>query len=312
MRRTTIIILTVAFLICMSLPVLADKIGLRAEEATDIVVGKIKHAKSFYAKNRWGDELIMSEVNLKVDKALKGGQYDEVVFIVEGGEVGDVMLRVSSVPLFKEGETAVFYLKNKDNRFEYLDREELDLPGAKAKPAAKPTCCKTFAKWPSMTVPFYINPTNKDMSTDCAVNEITAGAISWNAISGINLQFSGETDTAIIKSDYENVIFFRDDPSGSTIAVTYIWYTKKSGTITAFDMIIYDSWAFFGLGGSCSSTCNNDGFYLQPIATHELGHAIGLDHNRCQSSIMYPYASYCEDESLSGDDATCVQGLYGN
>lgn len=310
-KREIIITVTVAFLLCLSLPVLADKISLRAEEATDIVAGKIKQVKSFYAKNQWGDELIMSEVTLRVDKALKGGPHDELIFTVEGGEVGDVVLRVSSVPFFKEGETAVLYLKKKDSRFEYLDSEGIDVSFAKAKPAPGPTCCKTFAKWTNPDVRFLINPNTSDMESSCVENEIIAAANRWNSNSGINLIFRGETDTTSVKSDSDNVIFFRNDPSGSTIAVTYIWYTKKNGTITAFDMIIYDSWAFFGLERQCSPQCDN-GFYLQPIAAHELGHAIGLDHNRCQSSIMYPYASYCVNESLSADDITCVQSLYGD
>ena len=299
-----------AFILCLTLIVQADKIDRRTEEATDIVVGKIKQVKSYYATNKWGDELIMSQVTMKVDKALKGKQHGEVTFVVEGGEVDDIVLRASSIPLFEEGEVIVLYLKKKDDRFEYLDSEGFDVSGPKAKPSAKLSCCKTFAKWPDPNVPFYINPNTFDMSSNCIVDEISAGAADWNNASGVNLQYSGRTSKIAISSSDENVIFFRDDPSGSTIAVTYIWYTKKGGSIIAFDMIIYDSWVYFGLTGHCNDNCLA-GFYLQPIAAHELGHAIGLDHNRCQSSLMYPYASYCEENRLSTDDTTCVQSLYG-
>jgi hypothetical protein len=314
MKRLIIMTVALTFLLCLSFPVQADKIDQRAKEATNIVVGKIKQIKSFYATNKWGDDLIMSEVTLKVDKVHKGDQVDEVTFIVEGGTVGDIVLRVSSVPLFEEGETMILYLKKKDSRFEYLDSEKIALSGAKAKPSppSKPptlSCCKTFAKWSSPDVAYFINPNGGDMSGDCVIGEIGASASAWNDVSGINLQYAGLTTFAKIDSSDGNIIFFRDDPSGSTIAVTYIWYTKKGG-ITAFDMVFYDKWDFFALLGSCKQNCGG-GFYLEPIAAHEFGHAIGLDHNRCQDSLMYPYADYCEDGLLSPNDEACVQSLYG-
>ena len=318
MKRLIIITIALFFLLCLSFPVHAAKIDRRAEEATNIVAGKIKQIKSFNATNKWGDDLIMSEVTLKVDKVHKGEQNDEVTFVVEGGAVGDIVLRVSSVPLFEEGEALILYLKKKDSRFEYLDSEKIPLSGAKAKPSppSKPTlpCCKTFAKWSSLNVDYYINPINFDMSPDCAVSDIKGGAIVWNDTSGIDLKYGGWADLAAVDSSDGNVIFFRNDPSGNTIAVTYIWYTRKGG-IFAFDMIFYDQWAFFALLEGCKipppdSACS-DGFYLQTIAAHEFGHAIGLDHNRCTDSLMYPYASYCESELLEPYDVACVQSLYG-
>ena len=317
MKRLIIITIALAFLLCLSFPAQADKIDRRAEEATNIVAGKIKQVKSFNATNKWGDDLIMSEVTLKVDKVHKGEQNDEVTFVVEGGAVGDIVLRVSSVPLFEEGEALILYLKKKDSRFEYLDSEKIPVSGAKAKPSppSKPTlpCCKTFAKWPTSDVPYYINPNTSDMLPECVDSEIKAGAGAWNGASGINLikydglpvQFTGEIDP-----DDGNVIFFRNDPSGNTIAVTYIWYTRKGRTILAFDMIFYDQWVFISLFTHCTKECT-DGFYLRTIAAHEFGHAIGLDHNGCTDSLLYPYASNCEENLLSGYDEACVQSLYG-
>jgi len=310
MRKIKYLSVVMTFFFCFSCPVFAKNIDQLTKDASNIIAGKIKKIESFYETNKWGDTLIMSEVKLKVEKTIKGTLQDDVVFTVEGGRIGDVMLRVSNIPFFEEGDGIIVYLKKKDNHFIYLDSEKIDVSMGKAKPSPKLSCCKTFSKWPNPFVSFYVNPNSFDLSQDCITQQIIAAAENWNEKSGINLHYEGISDRATVNSSDENVIFFRDDPSGSTIAVTYIWYTKKNG-ITAFDMVFYDSWAYFDLSGNCSAGCNT-GFYLQTIAAHELGHAIGLDHNRCATSIMYPYASYCDSDILSGEDEACVQSLYGN
>lgn len=327
MKRLIIMSVALTFLLCLSFPAYADRIDRRADEATNIVVGKIKQVKSFYATNKWGDDLIMSEVTLKVDKVNKGDQIDEVTFIVEGGAVDDIVLRVSSVPLFEEGEELILFLKKKNGRFEYIDSHKFGASGAKAKPSppSKPPtleCCKTFASWPKpYVVNYYINSNidTSDMIAYCAELDIEAGADVWIGTSGINLNYAGPTNLAIVAIDEDinqNIIFFRDDPrldglSGNTIAVTYTWYYRKGREIFAFDMVFYDKWAFFALFDAvCKQDCDG-GFYLQQIAAHELGHAIGLDHNTCTDSLMYPYASYCDGYLLSDYDEKCAQSLYG-
>lgn len=309
MKKITFLCVVVIFFVGLSSSVFAKNVDQLKEESSHIVAGKVKKVESFYATNAWGDKLILSEVKLKVEKAIKGVAPDVVAFIVEGGTVGDVMLRVSNVPFFEEGDDFVVYLKKKDNHFDYLDGEKIDMTTGKTKSSLKPSCCKTFSKWFNPTVSFYVNPNSLDLSQDCIIQQIVDAAGSWNDTSGIHLQYAGFSSSTTINSTDENVIFFRDDSSGNTIAVTYIWYTKKNG-ITAFDMVFYDSWAYFDLSGNCPASCDA-GFYLQTIAAHEWGHAIGLDHNRCTTSIMYPYASYCDGDLLSGDDEACVQKLYG-
>ena len=323
MKRLIIVSVALTFLLCLSFPVQADRIDRRADEATNIVVGKIKQVKSFYATNKWGDNLIMSEVTLKVDKVHKGDQVDEVTFIVEGGAVGDIVLRVSSVPLFAEGEELILFLKKKNGRFEYIDSHKFGVSGAKAKPSppSKPPtlpCCKTFAKWPSSEVSYYINPYNLDMDPSCTTLDIEAGADAWYEASGVDLIYAGPTTSTTTSYDNINVIFFRDEPSqdglsGNTIAVTYITYTRKGRYILDFDMIFYDKWAFFSkiCGPTCPTTNYSTEFYLQTIAAHEFGHAIGLDHNRCTDSLMYPYASDCDGYLLSVNDEKCAESLYG-
>jgi hypothetical protein len=52
---------------------------------------------------------------------------------------------------------------------------------------------------------------------------------------------------------------------------------------------------------------------LQSVATHEIGHLLGLDHSNIAHAVMYPYGDTSEigiTESLSTDDIVGVGHLY--
>lgn len=288
----------------------ADRFDRRSEEATHVLVGKVLRVDSFFAMNRWGDTLIRSEVRIQVEQALKGSLDNAILFTVDGGTVGDVTLKVSDIPLFEAEQTKKIYLQKIGNFFEYRDSENVtEAPAVEAVVPAKAgdKCCDTFAAWPNKNAVFFINPSNADVNVPCTVNDIRAAAQAWNAVCGMKLNYGGTSAVATTNPSDQNVIFFRNDSSGSTIAVTYIWYNKKK--ITAFDTIFYDgAWKFFSK--QCGAVCSS-GFFLQTIATHELGHAIGLDHNNCASSMMNPYASYCANNQLTTEDIACARTLYG-
>lgn len=311
-----IFVLFVALSLFLSFPVSAKKAKEVETEATHILVGKVKKVESYYGVNDWGDVLILSQVKVKVERKVKGKMEDSVSFVVEGGTVGDMTLKVSEYPLFTEGEKVKLYLKKINYFFNFIKSEKLEAARARGgNPDKKPKggddkCCKTFAHWPEPNVLYYINPDNDDgLTQNCVKSDINAGAAAWNSASSINLTFDGTIGSTQVNQNFINEIFFRDTASGSTIAVTYTWYYRKGRRIVEFDMVFYDgAWEFSSL--TCRDGCSL-GFFVQTIAAHEFGHAIGIDHNRCKTSIMYPYADRCADNTaLSDDDIACVSNLY--
>ena len=73
-------------------------------------------------------------------------------------------------------------------------------------------------------------------------------------------------------------------------------------------MMIYDGWKYFDYDNNCT-TAWNEGFYLSVIAAHEFGHAIGLDHNGCPTSIMYRYVDYGDSALVQPADKTCADTI---
>jgi hypothetical protein len=56
-----------------------------------------------------------------------------------------------------------------------------------------------------------------------------------------------------------------------------------------------------------------EGVEIEMVATHELGHSLGLGHSTVTGALMAPfYQHYKENFTLSWDDIAGIQYLYGN
>ena len=95
----------------------ARSIAERTKTSGQIVVATVAAVDPRYGVNEFGDQLILSHVELQVDETLKGNAADRLSMELEGGTVGDITLSVSDLPTLRPGERGVFFLsKNRAGR----------------------------------------------------------------------------------------------------------------------------------------------------------------------------------------------------
>jgi hypothetical protein len=163
-------------------------------------------------------------------------------------------------------------------------------------------------KWATIPVDYYINPANLDVPAAVAIAEIQAGAAGWadQSSSPFRFNYVGTTKATTVSNNGRNEVFFRNASSGAAIATTYYWYSGGSGVDA--DIVFWDG-AYKFHGGSTGCTW---GFYIQDVATHEFGHALGLGHTLISDATMKSGQGYCSTSkrTLAADDIGGVEYLY--
>jgi hypothetical protein len=118
--------------------------------------------------------------------------------------------------------------------------------------------------------------------------------------------YTGPSFQTTTTFDGINLVLFRNASSGSAIATTY-WWSSGSRIVDA-DVVFWDgAFQFFAGSSGCSG-----GFYIEDIAVHEFGHALGLGHSTFTNATMYPSVSSCNmgNRTLDADDIAGVSALY--
>lgn len=173
----------------------------------------------------------------------------------------------------------------------------------------RPEAYSTFAKWGTSSAVVYANPANADVDSTAAENAIKTGLNVWSTEAGSAFRYvyGGRVNDTSTGYDGRNVVIFRNVSGGGALATTYAWWSGS--TLVDSDVIVWDAdYTFFTGTSGCSG-----GAYLEDVLTHELGHALGLNHSGDASATMYPSYSYCSTEmrSLAADDIAAAQSLYG-
>ena len=184
------------------------------------------------------------------------------------------------------------------------------------RPAKAPTCYGFLSKGAKLK-------TTEDLTIapNLDVSAILTAAEEWDSWTSTNLFGDHRVDstanwdgwTGSIQ-DGRNEFSYDNYPQSGVIAVTVVWgyFSGPPSTreITEFD-VLFDTDYEWG-----DATVDSAVMDLQNIATHEIGHGVGLAdvyQTACSEVTMYGYSDYGEiiKRDLKTPDITGLQKLYG-
>ena len=140
---------------------------------------------------------------------------------------------------------------------------------------------------------------------------VLAAFETWGGIEGSRVGLARPAPQAdgAARPDGVNLITFADSPGNraivfGAIAVTRL-FSDADGGLTDTDIVFNPEMAF-------STTLDPATFDIQGVLTHELGHALGMDHSGSATSTMFATTTRGSKRlrSLAGDDEAFVREAY--
>ncbi|MFH0836128.1 MAG: matrixin family metalloprotease [Candidatus Micrarchaeota archaeon] len=189
-------------------------------------------------------------------------------------------------------------------------------------PLPSPTCygfLANGAKWKTVE-PYLVNPQNTaGLDEGFVFLNLFDDIAKWEAAAGTDILGNPFVSNETLEADFYspdglNEVYFGDVADNGAIAITVVWgifsgppsQRKLIEWDQVYDQVDYP-WSASGEAGKMD---------FENIATHELGHSIGLNDlytGECSEQTMYGYADYGETNkrTLEAGDITGVQQLYG-
>jgi hypothetical protein len=174
------------------------------------------------------------------------------------------------------------------------------------------------AKW-KVTESFLINPTNtRGLSESEVVSLFDSSIDKWEDAAGVQIVGTGSQTSANLSADMsstdgKNEVYFGSISDRNAIAITVVWGIfrgpPKQRELVEWDMIFDQEDFDWSTSGEATA------MDFESLATHELGHTVGLGdlyESSCSEETMYGYASNGETKkrTLEAGDIKGVQELY--
>ncbi len=172
--------------------------------------------------------------------------------------------------------------------------------------------------WSNPAVVLQGNPQNSSgLNTNQVLAQFQAAAQSWSQ-AGSAASFSYNQSASVPAQsgfDGRNSVLFASsgsrDLGWGVVAVTEVLYYPDSGQIAEADLTFNDNQFLFtsNAGDTGRNIGGRTAIYLQDVATHEIGHALGLDHSTVNLSTLV-YTAFTGQFALAQDDLTAARTLY--
>lgn len=165
------------------------------------------------------------------------------------------------------------------------------------------------ASWKAKTVSWSYNAKDAPPGLGEVFPLLATSAASWNLAGNADWRFQSPGTTGAPASicdgegDGQNSVTWGTWPGDNVLAVTCL---RGGGSLVEFDMI-------FVIDRAWSTGNDNVRVDLQSVATHEFGHALGLNHSADASSVMV--TSYRQGRirrEPQADDIAGLIALYGS
>jgi len=173
------------------------------------------------------------------------------------------------------------------------------------------------AKWKSVE-PWLVNAVNAEGLSDIFVRDnLMSDIAKWESFGSADILGDGSLTSAPLSADTDspdgaNEVYFGDIDSEGAIAVTVVW-GYFSGPPKLRELVEWDQ-VYDQVDYDWSATGEPDKMDFENIATHEIGHAVGMGHpdDSCIEETMYRYAGFGETKkrTLEAGDKAGIAELY--
>lgn len=178
----------------------------------------------------------------------------------------------------------------------------------------------------AFNVNYSINPSagaNISGGSAAAVNAVVASFSTWTTAPNASIPVTRGSDSSITASGFDGINLvcfvcqgdFTKDTTTLAVTITTtadaVGQNTKHGGTSTFAGQILDADILFNTGvqWTTSGQPTNGQEDLQTVATHEIGHFLGLDHSGVVRAVMFPFAPDVL-RTLSYDDVAGVSVLY--
>lgn len=187
-------------------------------------------------------------------------------------------------------------------------------------PEPDTSSCYTFlangAKWKAIE-PWMVDSANSGLNNSFVSGNLASDIAKWETAAGVNILGNEVTNTVdgadMDSPDNKNEVMFADIEQSNAIAVTIVWGIfggrPSNRALVEWDQV-YDNVDF-----DWSSSGETDKMDFENIATHELGHSMGMGdlyESTCDEVTMYGYATEGETkkQTLEEGDIIGISKLY--